>query len=87
MAGRKRTDNVDRALLAPDAKRRTVSVKTVEKLVAKNEKVLSMTMWLEFECADGDRYHMARLKCSVCTSQLEGIRNHNLTFNNLCFYQ
>ena len=75
MAGRKRSVNVDGATLAPDSKRRNVSVKTVIKWVAENEKTLSTATWLAFECIDGDRYHVARLKCSVCTkfkSQLHG---------------
>ena len=83
MAGRKRSVNVDEALLAPDAKRRAVSVKTVEKWISENEKGLSTAMWLVFERTDGDRYHVARLKCSVCTRfkrQLEGMRNYNPAF-------
>ena len=83
MAGRKRSVNVDEALLTPDAKRRAVSVKTVEKWISENEKDLSTATWLVFERTDGDRYHVARLKCSVCTRfkrQLEGMRNYNPAF-------
>lgn len=73
-----RTKALDEALLAPDAKRRLVLVKTVEKWISENEKGLSTAMWLVFEHTDGDQYHGARLKCSVCMrfkSQLEGMRN------------
>ena len=60
-----------------------MSVKTVEKWINEYEKQLSTTTWLEYECIDGDRYHVARLKCSVCTkfkNQLEGMRNYNAVF-------
>ena len=83
MAGRKRSVNVNEALLAPDAKRRSVSVKTVEKWISKNDKGLSTATWLVFERTDSDWYHVARLKCSVCTRfkrQLEGVRNYNPAF-------
>ena len=40
------------------------SVKTVEKWVAHNDKALSTMTWLVFERADGNQYHMVRLKCS-----------------------
>jgi hypothetical protein len=47
------------------------------------EKDPSTATWLTFEHTDGNHYHVARLKCSVCTkfkSQLEGMRNYNPTF-------
>ena len=43
----------------------------------------STATWLVFKCTNGDRYHVARLKCFVCMrfkSQLEGMRNYNLAF-------
>ena len=54
-----------------------------QKWVAENDKALSTMTWLAFECAGGNRYHMVRLKCSVCTrfkSQLEGMRSYNPAF-------
>ena len=83
MAGRKRAIEVDGVTCAPEPKRRTVSVKTVEKWITEYEKQLCTATWLEYECIDGDRYHVARLKCSVCTkfkNQLEGMRNYNVAF-------
>ena len=54
MAGQKRSVNNDGATLAPESKRRNVSVKMVEKWVAENEQTLSTATWLVFKCIDGD---------------------------------
>ena len=49
----------------PPAKGRAVQVRTVEKGVAENDKVLNTPIWLKFERVDRD--HVLSLKCAICS--------------------
>ena len=63
------------------AKRRAVTVRTVEKWKAENDKELNTCTWLTFEMADRD--HVGSLSCSVCSefkNNLQGMRNYNAAF-------
>ena len=65
----------------PPAKRRKVTVTTVNKWKAENDKALNTTAWLTFEKLDRD--HVALLKCSVCArfeEKIKSCRNYNSAF-------
>ena len=63
MSARKRTRTA-LSTNGPPAKGRAVQVRTVEKWVAENNKVLKALIWLKFEGADRD---VLSLKCAVCS--------------------
>ena len=66
---------------APPAKRRKVTVNTVNKWKAENDKALNTPTWLTFEKLDRD--HVAFVKCSVCgrfEEKLRGCRKYNPAF-------
>ena len=63
------------------AKKRKVTVKTVQKWVQENDKALNTATWLTFDKLD--RENVAMLKCSVCTKfekKLQSTRNYNAAF-------
>ena len=65
----------------PPAKRRKVTVSTVNKWKIENDKALNTSMWLTFEKLGRD--HVALLKCTVCgrfEEKLRGCRNYNPAF-------
>ena len=58
-----------------------MQVRTVEKWVAENDKVLNTSIWLKFERADHD--HVLSLKCAVCSrcnDKLVSMRNYRPAF-------
>eukprot|EP00731_Ephydatia_muelleri_P003766 Em0001g3766a len=72
-------DDVEDGVLAP--KKRLVTIKTVEKWVAENDKELDTSLWLKYE-KDG-RDTVGLLKCAVCVefeARLVGMRNFRSTF-------
>ena len=72
-------DDVEDGVLAP--KKRLVTIKTVEKWVAENDKELDTSLWLKYE-KDG-RDTVVLLKCAVCVefeARLVGMRNFRSTF-------
>lgn len=63
------------------AKKRKVTVKTVQKWVKENDKALDTATWLTFDKLD--REDVATLKCSVCIKfekKLQSTRNYNAAF-------
>ena len=58
-----------------------MSKKTVEKWILEHDKTLNTSTWLEYEASDC--YHVATLKCKVCTrfvDKIRGSRNFNAVF-------
>ena len=55
--------------MLPPSKKRSVTIKTVEKWIAEHDKDLATTLWLTFEKAD--RQNISALKCSVCKTYEE----------------
>ena len=65
----------------PPAKKRKLTVSTVNKWKEENDKTYNTSTWLTFEKLDQD--HVASLKCSVRTKfeeKLHSCRNHNPAF-------
>ena len=61
--------------------RRLVSVTTVDKWILEHDKTLNTATWLKYDKAD--RFHVARLKCTVCqrfADKIRGSRNFNRAF-------
>ena len=56
----------------PSSKRRAVTTLTVEKWILDHDKALNTSTWLKYDKAD--RYHVARLKCTVCKRFVDKIR-------------
>ena len=50
--------------MGPPTKKRTVSRKTMEKLVVENDRDLNTSIWLKFK---GDCDHVSSLRCAVCS--------------------
>ncbi len=65
--GMKRAQAVSTTL--PPSKKRSVTIKTVEKWISENDKDLATAVWLKFEKAG--QQCVAALKCSVCTQYEE----------------
>ena len=66
----------------PPSKKRAVTVKTVEKWIAENDKELDTATWLKFE-KGANRQYVASLKCLVCSKyedRLYGCRHFNPAF-------
>ena len=72
MSGQKRAACSDEV---PPAKKRGVSVKTVQKWITESDREMSTSAWLKYEKADRD--YVATLKCSMFNEKLRGMRNYN----------
>ena len=73
----------------PSPKRCGVTIKTVDKWIADNDKTLNTMTWLKYNKVDCD--HIATLKCSVCfhfDDKLCSVQNYNPAYvigsTNLC---
>ena len=65
------------------AKKRTVSVSTVEKCIAENDASINTVTWLGFDRLTGNRECVASLKCKICIrykERLVSCRNYNMAF-------
>ena len=65
------------------AKKRTIQKKTIQKWISEFDKEFSTSVWLKLETKEGDRDHVALLKCSICSRfkcQLVSIKNFRATF-------
>ena len=65
------------------AKKRTVSVSTVEKWIAENDASINTVTWLEFDRLTGNRECVASMNCKICIRYKERLvfcRNYNTAF-------
>ena len=65
------------------AKKRTVSVSTVEKWIAENDASINTITWLGFDRLTGNHECVASLKCKICIRYKERLvtcRNYNTAF-------
>ena len=63
------------------AKKRGVTVKTVDKWISESDRTMDTSVWLRYEKVD--RKYIATLKCCVCAEfneKLRGLRNYNPAF-------
>ena len=62
-------------------KKRAVTAKSVDKWILDHDKDINTTTWLQYEMADC--YHVAKLKCTICTQfvdKIRGSKNFNPAF-------
>ena len=67
----------------PPAKKRGVSVKTVQNWITESDREMSTSAWLKYMYEKADRDYVATLKCSMCiqfNEKLRGMRNYNPAF-------
>ena len=80
MSGQKRAACSDEV---PPAKKRGVSVKTVQNWITESDREMSTSAWLKYMYEKADRDYVATLKCSMCiqfNEKLRGMRNYNPAF-------
>ena len=71
MSGQKRAACSDEV---PLAKKRGVSVKTVQKWITESDREMSTSVWLKYMYEKADRDYVAMLKCSMCIQFNEKLR-------------
>ena len=62
-------------------KKRTVTAKSVDKWILDHDKDINTATWLQYKMVD--RYHVAKLKCTICMrfmDKIRGSKNFNPAF-------
>ena len=80
MPGQKRPAGPE-LIEGPSCMKRSVTMKTVDKWIAENDKALNTTTWLQYDRKD--REYVASMKCAMCIryqDRLRGVRNYNPAF-------
>ena len=83
MSGQKRPAGTELVVdvEGPSCKKHGVTMKTVDKWIAENNKALNTTTWLQYDRKDHE--YVASMKCTMCIryqDRLRGVQNYNPAF-------